>query len=247
MGQDVVSAMAGYIHFAEGGVALDGELFEFDPAEFVHAGNGQRLRTADGWAEVMIMPGSFIRLAPSSEMEIVRAGILVAHVRLIEGSAAIDLSGAVETSGIEIDVGDARVSFAKNGLYRVDAPAGGDAIIRSNRGRARVEWHGERFKVGRGRQLTIAPSNMNPNAQSFDSSERDELDRWNRERSQLLAEKDRENRQERGTGAGPLENSQIYRCRVMGRGCPVYNLGPSPESRSRPSRVRFPRFRHGSL
>jgi hypothetical protein len=220
-GQDIVSAVSGYVHFAAGEVLLDGEPFEIDAAEFVHAGDGQRLRTADGWVEVMILPGSFIRLAPHSELEMVRAGILEAHMRLVEGSAAIDLTAATETSGIVVEIRDARVSFAKSGSYRVDAPAGSNPTIRSNRGRAWVEWHGGKFKIGGGRELTIVPSHGKLKAKKFNRSERDALDRWDRERGRMLAEKARESYRGRETGAGALENSAIYRCRVMGRGCPA--------------------------
>ena len=54
MGQYIVSTMAGYIHYAEGGVLLEEKPFEFNAAQVVHVGDGQRLRTTDGRAEVMI-------------------------------------------------------------------------------------------------------------------------------------------------------------------------------------------------
>lgn len=219
-GQDVISAMAGFVHFAEGRVLLDEEPIEFNEAELLHAGSGQRLRTADGWAEIMIMPGSYVRLAPYSEPEMIQAGVLSAHMRLLAGAAAVDLTAAADTSEIVLEVLDAEVSFAKRGLYRIDAPSGGDASVRSIHGRARVEWHGTTSNVGQGRELTIAPSNTKLKAGKFDESERDALDRWNWERSHLLAEKAREQSGEPEAKPDPLENSEIYRCRFMGRRCP---------------------------
>jgi hypothetical protein len=164
--------------------------------------------------------------------------MLVADMRLIAGSAAIDLTGAGDTTGIVVDVRDVRVSFAKSGLYRVDAPVGGDVAVRSIGGRAWVEWRDERLKVAGGRELTIAASARKLKAGKFEKSEQDALDGWNREREQFLAAKSRENQRGRDNGPGPLENSEIYRCRVMGRGCPVYNLNTSQASR--PWNLRLP-------
>lgn len=230
-GQDVVSAMAGFIYFAEGQVLLDGEPIEFNEAQLLHAGSGQRVRTADGWVELMLMPGSFLRLAPHSELEMIQAGMLSARMRLLAGAAAVDLAGAADTGEIVIEVAGAEVSFAKRGLYRIDAPVGGNATVRSIGGRAWVEWRGEKLKVGGERELTITASARNLKAGKPEKSEQDALDRWNRERRQLLAVRAREHVQGRGHGAGPLENSEIYRCRFMGRRCPATNFNATQASR----------------
>ena len=245
VGQDVVSAMAGFVHFAKGRVLLDGEPIEFNEAELLHAGSGQRLRTADGWVEVMIMPGSFIRLAPGSELEIVRAGMLAAHMRLIEGAAAVDLSGAAETDEITVDMGVARVRFVKSGLYRLDFPAGGKPIVRVNRGKGRVELHGEEFDVGGKRQLTISPSDGKLKAMKLAKMDEDDLDRWSTERRMLLTAKAREQNRERDTGSDPLEKSEVYRCRFMGRRCPA-QFRPSSSPSTWPTIGPFARFQGDS-
>jgi hypothetical protein len=82
LGQYIVSTMAGYIHFSDGGVLLEEKPFEFNAAEIVHVGDGQRLRTVDGRAEVMVVPGSFIRLSAGAGLEMIRGGRLSAEMKL---------------------------------------------------------------------------------------------------------------------------------------------------------------------
>ena len=232
-GQYIVSTMAGYIHFAEGGVLLEEKPFEFNAAEVVHVGDGQRLRTVDGRAEVMIIPGSFVRLAPASEFEMIRGGLLSAEMKLNEGSAMIDLIGAMETGGISIRAGDALIAFEKSGLYRIDAPPGGDPLIRVYRGKANIQLNGETISLGNKRSLTLRASGAKPKAGKFNDSEQDALDRWSKERGTLLAVKQREIAKERGGRMSPLEESAIFRCRAMGMGCPSAGQPPAriPEPR----------------
>ena len=228
-GQYVVSAMAGYIHFAEGGVLLEEKPFEFNPAEVVHVGDGQRLRTVDGRAEVMIIPGSFIRLAPGSEFEMIRGGLLSAEMKLNEGSAMVDLTGAVETDGITIRAGSAKVAFLKSGLYRVDLPRDGDPSIRVYRGKAIVQRDGATVALGNKRSLRIAAGGDKRKPEKFNDSEQDALGRWSKERGTLLAVKQREIAKERGDRMSPLEESAIFRCRMMGgMGCPSAGQPPAP-------------------
>lgn len=226
--QYIVSTMAGYIHFAEGGVLLGGKPFEFNAAEIIHVGDGQRLRTADGRAEVMIIPGSFVRLGPGGEFEMIHGGLLSADMRLHEGSAIVDLISAMETDGITIRAGEARVAFLKPGLYRIDLSREGDPTVRTYRGKARVESNGEAVELGNKRSLTVAVSGETLKSQKFDDAEVDALARWNKERGTLLAVKAREIAKERGYRMSPLEESAIFRCRMMGMGCPSAGQPPAP-------------------
>jgi hypothetical protein len=228
IGQYIVSTMAGYIHFAEGGVWLEEKPFEFNAAQVVHVGDGQRLRTVDGRAEVMIIPGSFVRLAPGSEFEMIRGGLLSAEMKLNEGSAMIDLIGAMATDGISIRAGDALIVFEKSGLYRIDAPPNGDPSIRVYRGKANVQLNGETVALGNKRSLPLRASGEKLRAGKFNDSEQDALDQWNKERGTLLAVKEQEVAKERGWKMTPLEESAIFRCRAMGAGCPSASQPPPP-------------------
>ena len=226
--QYIVSTMAGYIHFAEGGVLLEEKPFEFNAAEVVHVGDGQRLRTVDGRAEVMIIPGSFIRLSAGSEFEMIRGGLLSAEMKLNEGSAMIDLIGAMETDGISILAGDALIAFEKSGLYRIDAPPNGDPSIRVYRGKAKVQLGGETVALGNKRSLPLRAPGAKLKAEKFNDSEEDALEQWNKERGTLLAVKAQQVAKERGWKMSPLEESAIFRCRAMGAGCPSASQPPPP-------------------
>lgn len=232
-GQQIVSTMPGYIHFAEGGVLLEEQPFEFNVAQVVHLGNGQRLRTVDGRAEVMIAPGSFIRIAPQSELELVRVAMSTAHLRLIRGSAAIDLARAKDTKGITVEIGDARIRFMKAGLYRLDIPAGANPAVRVRRGKATVELRSEKIELGGKWQLTIAPLGEELRAQKIGRLAEDELDRWNAERRDLLAAESRKQNRASDNGLVPPEDSPLYDCQISAARCPPAR---DPMKRPRPPR-----------
>lgn len=209
--QYVVSTMAGYIHFAEGGVLIEEKPFEFDVIEIVHLEGGQCLRTVDGRAEVMIMPGSFIRLGPGSELEMIWGGLLSAEMKLNEGSAVIDLIGAIGTDSINIQAGAAQVKFLKSGLYRIDLPRGGDPVVRVYHGMACVEVNGENITFGNNRSLKAAAHGRTLKPERFNDSEEDALDSWNKERGKLLRVKARKIPGDQPTRSNAFEEWMLRR------------------------------------
>jgi hypothetical protein len=135
----------------------------------------------------------------------------------------------MDTGGISIRAGDALIAFEKSGLYRIDAPPGGDPSIRVYRGKANVQLNGETISSGNKRSLPLRASGAKPKAGKFTDSEQDALEKWNKERSTLLAVKTREVAKEQGWRMSPLEESAIFRCRMMGgMGCPSAGQPPAP-------------------
>ena len=126
--QDVISAKAGMINHIEGSVLLQDErLIEVRPGS-LHLEAGHRLRTEDGRAELLFAVGSYLRLGPQSEVEMVSAGLTSASVRVHRGSMIVDAYIVYDEDSLTVLVGEAEVRLLQKGLYRLDA-AEEDGIV----------------------------------------------------------------------------------------------------------------------
>lgn len=179
--QYTLSAMAGYIHRVEGEAFVDEKLVSPAPADFLHVMQGQRLRVGKGRVEVMVVPGSFLRLGQGAEIEMMRPGLTSTEIRLLSGPAVVDLETIFEPDSVAIVVGDATVRFSKVGLYRFDS--GGE--LRVYEGRARVESGAGEYSVKSKRRVWLGePSEAE---RLPDDGPSDELATWQAERHATLA------------------------------------------------------------
>src|SRR5581483_12433636 len=68
LAQSVISAHSGLVHFFDGSVFLDDQRLEQKTGKFDQINNGSELRTQDGRAEVLLTPGTFLRLGANSSI-----------------------------------------------------------------------------------------------------------------------------------------------------------------------------------
>ena len=179
--QDVISAKAGMINHIEGRVLLQDErLIEVRPS-FLHMEAGQRLRTEDGRAEVLFAVGSYLRLGPHSEVEMVSAGLTSASVRLHRGSMIVDAHLVYDEDSLTILLGEAEVRLLKEGLYRLDALDAEDSSLTVVQGDALLVSGAAESEVKKKRSIRFG----NPDGAVFQSRfkhwQEDELSRLARE------------------------------------------------------------------
>jgi hypothetical protein len=236
-GQSVISAMAGYIHHVEGDVFLGDRAIHPQPSDFLHVLDGQRLRTAEGRAEVMLTPGGFLRLGANSEIEMVSAGLAHARLRLTQGSAIVDLLSVFEKDSIAVLAGDCEVHFPKPGLYRLDA---GDPIpaLSVFRGKAIVlTGSGERKLKGK---QVLALTDTGAAIEKFDAKATDALDEWSQTRATVLARAARNPKKGEADGMDPLYREWLEMTMRRPSQVPV-SSGPrnqAPQSGNGPSQKR---------
>ena len=203
--QDVISAKAGMINHIEGRVLLQGErLIEVRPSS-LHLEAGQRLRTEDGRAEVLFAVGSYLRLGPHSEVEMVSAGLTSASVRLHQGSLIVDAYIVYDEDSLTLLAGEAEVHLLKKGVYRLDAPSEEGSSLTVVQGNALLISGGARSNVKKKRSIRFG----NPDGAVFESRfkhwHEDELSAWHAKRAivtaQTIAKNDKRKNQE---GSGSL-------------------------------------------
>ena len=127
LAQNAISAKAGMVNVADGDVFLldgkGGEPRKVEPkvTEFIEIKEGYTLKTGEGRAEVLLVPGSFLRMAEESSFRLISNKVTDARVESLTGSGLLEVSESMEDSKVTIVTRDATVSVAKAGLYRIDS------------------------------------------------------------------------------------------------------------------------------
>ena len=79
----------------------------------------------DGRVEILLNPGSYMRVAENSEFELSNNSLENLEVRLIRGTAIMEVTGADDTELlINITTPHTRMAIVRRGLYRVNVVPG---------------------------------------------------------------------------------------------------------------------------
>lgn len=181
----VISAKAGGVNFVQGEVFVarkngkSGLLLKGDALEI-----GDKVSSgASGKAEILLNPGSFVRLAENSEFEFKTVSLEDLQVELNSGSAMFEVITDNEFT-FAVNVPKAKFFVVKTGVYRVDILADGTSKIEVWKGKAQVddayatEVKGGREAVVKGSQVTVG---------KFDRDEKDALETFSKSRAKELA------------------------------------------------------------
>ena len=200
----VVSARAGGVNYVLGDVqyrrakkdawkALDNKV-ELKDGDVVRTG-------ATGLAEVLLNPGSYLRLGPASEFEMTDTSLDSLRLRLSRGSAVVEATG-YDKYGLLIKVETPRgpVNIVRTGIYRLNVRDGGETELVVEKGRVTVGQHesAAAVVVKKGSVARLAAGGAVETGK-LDKKNRDELDRWSKERGTELAAANRRMTQQQAT------------------------------------------------
>ena len=188
----VISAKAGGVNAVSGTVTVkrragsDAQLLS--PKDALNSGDLVQTGS-DGRVEVLLNPGSYLRVMENSEFELADASLDGLRLRLLRGSAIIEAATADDVEIlIQVETPQTRIAIVKGGLYRlnVGAQSGTELLVRKGRaevgGQPLVVKGGRKVLVGAGRPLE---------ALKFDKKDQDEFDNWSKERAETLAQANR--------------------------------------------------------
>jgi hypothetical protein len=186
--QNAISAKAGMINVADGDVFLvdqqTGEEKKVEPkvTEFIDMKEGQVLKTTEGRAEVLLTPGSFLRMADNSSVRLVSNRLSDVRVEVLSGSVMIESTELLQDNKLTVVDKDATVVLTKAGIYRFDAEP---AQVRVYTGEATAEYGGGTTVLKAARELTLSASGWA--VSKFDPEDTDALYRWSKRRSSYIA------------------------------------------------------------
>ena len=181
----LISAKAGGVNFVQGAVGIvrtagkSGLLLKGDKLEI-----GDRVSTgADGKAEILLNPGSYLRLGGNSAFEFKSTSLDDLQIRLDSGSAMFEVF-ATEDFVVSVNTPKTKLTLIDSGIYRIDVGAGGVGKIAVWKGKARV-GDDEKAIIKSGREGSMTGSTLAVN--KFDRDEKDELELWSKSRAKELA------------------------------------------------------------
>jgi hypothetical protein len=110
--QYVVSVKAGLVNHVQG---------EVNVAEQTMARSGNIIRTAvDGYAEILLTPGSFLRIGENSEAVLDTVELENVNLRILKGPAVIEVIDINEKFPIHVTTGKLKADITHSGIYRFE-------------------------------------------------------------------------------------------------------------------------------
>jgi len=179
--QSVISVYSGVIHLAEGSVFLDNRPVDQKPGRFEEIKPGSELRLEDGRAEVLLTRGVFLRMGEGSAIRMVSNVLADTRVDLLHGPAIIDAAEPSPQTSVTVAVGETQIHVRKAGRYRFNS---NPSELRVSDGDAEVTVAGDNkpYAVNSGHSLDLASGTIMRN-----SPIADDLDNWDRDRSEAIA------------------------------------------------------------
>lgn len=181
----VISARAGGVNYLEGDVSVtrkqgrSGRLLTRDQLEI-----GDRVSTGgDGRVEILLNPGSYLRLGPDSVSEFKTTSLDDLHINMHRGSAILEVFAADEFR-VTIDAPNGSVALVDTGVYQVEVQTDGLATIAVFNGKARI-GDGKSGVIKKGRAGTIDTANIA--VSKFNRNDRGTLGDWSKSRAKELA------------------------------------------------------------
>ena len=181
----LISAKAGGVNEIVGDVTVErsggrvGRLFKGDEVQV-----GERVSTgADGKAEVLMNPGSYVRLGANSSFEFESTDLDDVRIKMYSGSAMLEVFGA-EDFDVSLAAGGSKFKMLETGIYRVDVAADGSASVSVVKGKVRTSDASVK-PVGKGKKAEFAGNQYL--VAKFDRDEKDELAVWSQERAKSLS------------------------------------------------------------
>src|SRR5882762_8344042 len=120
----VISAHAGGINAVTGRATLqahgNGDWQQLTSKEDLETGDVVRTGL-DGRVEMLLNPGSYLRIGENSEIELTDNSLENLEVRLVRGTAIVEVTGTDDTELlINIATPHTRMAIVRRGLYRVN-------------------------------------------------------------------------------------------------------------------------------
>jgi hypothetical protein len=185
----VISAKAGGINAVTGGATVISR-GESDWQQLMitdDLNSGDRVRTdSDGRVEILLNPGSYLRLGGNSEVELLDNSLANLEVRLLRGTAIVEATGA---DNLDLNIGvstpHTRLAIVRQGLYRLNVVPDDatELIVR----KGRVILSDSHTKVKGGNKVIFSATNFSVAKLTDEDKKKDDVENWSKERGQALA------------------------------------------------------------
>lgn len=186
----VISAKAGGVNAVTGQATVHGkgetEWQQLSVTDDLNAGD--RVRTAvDGRVEILLNPGSYLRVGGNSELELSNNSLENLELSLIRGTAIVEATGADGLQlNININTPHAKLAIVRHGLYRLNVVPGDatELIVR----KGSVILNDSHTKVKGGNKVIFSATAVSVAKLTKEEKKRSEgVDTWSKDRGEALA------------------------------------------------------------
>ena len=158
----------------------------------IKAGGGLRT-TGNSRAELLLSPGTYLRLAENTEIEVTGTTYRGMRFRVVQGTVIIESASLnPRIHSLTLSTPSAELQLGTSGLYRLDVVPGQESAVSIYKGR--VLWTGAggrktQLKSGRRWLLGDSSSSLEPRSSGLDKNNRkDPLNLWSRLRARELVQ-----------------------------------------------------------
>jgi hypothetical protein len=177
------TAVPGTVNYIEGQVSIDGAPMSIQQDGSAALRQDQVLSVASGKAEILLSPGSFLRVGSNSQIRMIAAELSNPRVEVVRGEAMVEVDYKPKAARLDVLERGADASLLKEGLYKFDAD---EAKVQVIDGKASVNDNGRTKDIGKGKELVLNGAELKP--VGFDRKAEDDLYRWSDVRSGYLAQ-----------------------------------------------------------
>jgi hypothetical protein len=164
-------------------VTLDGRALNAKSIGSTEVGPGDVIQTGQGKAEILLIPGAFIRLDDNSALQMVSPELTNTQVQLKSGRAVVEVDQIEKENHLAILDNGISTTLEKQGIYQFDANPASVAVYD---GKAVAQIDDKGIEVGKGKRLVLTAGIRKP--EKFDREQTGELYAWSKLRSGYMAE-----------------------------------------------------------
>lgn len=185
-GANTATALPGTLNYIEGQANVGDQKLNTKSIGSVELQPGQPLSTETGKVEILLTPGSFLRVGDHSTVTMVSSSLTNTQAELTKGQATVEVAEIHRYNLLRISENGTTTRLLKDGLYAFDADRG---QVRVLKGQAFVQDGDQTVKVKGGHELNLNQTGK-LKAQKFDKKafEDSDLYRFSDLRSEYLAE-----------------------------------------------------------
>ncbi len=208
--QYLVSARAGLVNYTQGEVlhqtSSDTLVRRIAPRQQLD--DGDAVLTTQGRAEILLNPGSILRLDRNTRAIFHRTDLPLVEFEIAAGTALIEATGLGREIVLRGKTPHATFRIKKSGLYRVEVRPD-MTRLRVRNGEMELRHAGQIHKLKKGYEATVTPTDI-ASAKFLKPEPLDEFDQWAKDRAEVLIAANRSLTRRRDFGYGLMASLWVY-------------------------------------
>ncbi|MGH9581947.1 MAG: hypothetical protein ACRD4O_03295 [Bryobacteraceae bacterium] len=177
----VISARPGAVNYVEGSAFVNGQPVTQKQIGKSFLQPNDVVSTDIGKAEVLLTPGTFLRIGGNSAARMISLSLTDIQVRVLRGEAMLEADELTKSSRLRVlaGAGDGSVLIQSPGLYRFTAD--GQPTVAVIQGKAEVFYAGRNARLHKHHEVVLAQAIQK---RKFDAKKQDDLYAWSNARSE---------------------------------------------------------------